>query len=230
MDYDEILNLIGGGYGRTPNAGLAPPASFGYINTTPLTKNLTKAKEMLDQLGYKDINNDGYREKPDGSKFQPDLKSRTDAPYPQAAQLVKTYLNSIGIDVQIKLIDVSSWSSIFIKAHDYDMGLARTSVWGTLDWAGYATCYFDKRNVCWSGNSNKDFEDLVDAYMAAPTIQKQLEYGAKIQQYYADNMPAFAVYWGTVIQPVSAKYTGYGLPPYLGIMSYVTFFNLQKVK
>jgi peptide/nickel transport system substrate-binding protein len=86
IDYDELLNIIGGGYGNRSNAGFAPRSHTATLkqenNTGP-----TKANAMLDTLGYVDVNHDGYREKPDGSKFQPDWK-HGQLPYPQAAQLI----------------------------------------------------------------------------------------------------------------------------------------------
>ncbi len=228
IDYDELLNIIGGGYGNHSNAGFAPRSTYGYIETRELTQDLTKANAMLDTLGYVDVNHDGYREKPDGSKFQPGLETRDNSPYPQAAQLIKTYLNNVGIDAQLKIEDASTLVTKFIDTRDYDMAVSRTTPWGMLDWAGYGSCYFDDRNIGWSGYSDTTFEKLVDSRMAAPTVEQQNALGAQIQEYYADNMPAIALYWGSLVQPVNAKYTGYAFDPMWGIMSYDTFFNLEK--
>lgn len=228
IDYDELLNIIAGGYGYHSNAGFAPRSTYGFVETRELTMNLTKANSMLDAAGYLDINNDGFREAPNGKLLQPELKTRDNAPYPQVAMLVKGYLNSVGIDAKIKIVDPSTLVTAFVETKDYDMAISRTTAWGMLDWAGYGTCYFDDRNIGWSGYSNASFENIVDSYMAAPSVQQQLNIGAQIQHYYAANMPAIALYWGSLVQPYNSKYTGYGVDPMWGIMSYSTFFHLHQ--
>lgn len=228
IDYDELLNIIAVGYGSNSNTGFAPRGTYGFVETEELTMNLTKANELLDAAGYVDVDSDGWREMPNGTDLAPELKTRSDAPYPQVATLMREYLNTVGIDAQIKIVDASTLVTAFVETKDYDMAIARTTAWGMLDWAGYGSCYFDDRNIGWSAYSDSEFEDLVDEYMAASTVQEQLDLGAQIQEYYAKHLPAIALYWGVFIQPVSTEFTGYEINPMWGIMSYGTFFNLRK--
>lgn len=230
IDYDELLNIIGGGYGTHSNAGFAPKCSYGYVETRQLEMDLAKANQLLDATGYKDVDNDGIREKPDGSAFQIELKTRDNSPYPQAGQLVKSYLESVGLSVELKIVDPSALITAFIDTRDYDMAISRTTAWGMLDWAGYGSCYFDDRNIGWSGYSDTEFENLVDARMAASSVDEQNALNVQIQNYYANNLPGIALYWGSLVQPVSAKYKGYAVNPMWGIMTYETFFNLEKAQ
>ncbi len=72
------------------------------------------AKKILDKLGYKDIDGDGWRETPDGKKLVLDLITRApgDAFFRDAiADEIANYLKAVGIKVQVeKLASKVYWS------------------------------------------------------------------------------------------------------------------------
>ena len=51
---------------------------------------------------------------------------------------------------------------------------------------------------------------------------------AEIQNYYAEEMPQFAVYSMNIIQPYNARYAGWEYNPLHGILDYGTLFNLHQ--
>ncbi len=96
--------------------GLATPAQFAPPMGTPLyDENLSKfaaeydpegAKAILDKLGYKDVDGDGFREAPDGSKFViPILYYEVTPAATPGVQLATQYWGDIGLKVDAKAME-----------------------------------------------------------------------------------------------------------------------------
>lgn len=65
-----------------------------------------RARQLLDDMGLIDINGDGMRELPDGSRFIPTLEYvDTETPKQISMELITSYWQAIGIDVRARLID-----------------------------------------------------------------------------------------------------------------------------
>ncbi|MEM9623924.1 MAG: ABC transporter substrate-binding protein, partial [Pseudomonadota bacterium] len=64
------------------------------------------AKSLFDEIGLVDIDGDGMREFPDGSKFIPTVEYvDTETPKQISMELITSYWNAVGIDVRPRLID-----------------------------------------------------------------------------------------------------------------------------
>lgn len=230
LDYNELRNLFTAGYGEPGTPGFLSSENYNYEDKGVLSQNVNKSKELLDSIGMIDRDGDGFREAPDGSKFQPELLTRTDsADYTRLSDMVKKYLNTVGIDVKIKLVDTTTFQKIANTEKTHDMIISSTTPWGMLTWCGYGSCYFDNRNIGYTVTTDPAYTSIVDSVFNTTDVagQKQLAY--EMQDYYASEMPAIALYSASVIQPYNDKYEGWSYDPMYGIMSYGTFFNLHKV-
>lgn len=98
---------------------------------------MEKSVELLEQAGYKDIDGDGVAEK-DGSSYQK-LKLRlivndsTDATRSEAAELIKSQLIQVGIDIEIVKLAYSAFGTeneyvTAIETGDFDLALAGFNV------------------------------------------------------------------------------------------------------
>jgi peptide/nickel transport system substrate-binding protein len=102
IDRDAIVALYGP-VGRAANNNLVVPPQYNSPNTF-YTYNPEKAKQLLDESGWKDTNGDGVRDK-DGKKMKIVFQTPTDLIYQQTQQVVKRSLETVGIEVEIKLTD-----------------------------------------------------------------------------------------------------------------------------
>ena len=118
-------------------AGLGKPADT--VSTSPNPEwspqipaeqqfdfNLDKAKQILDDAGYKDTNGDGIREMPGGGKplkFRYAVRTEGDVG-PPTAELISGWLREIGIATTQKVYDDSRLTEVIGKG-DYDL-----FVWG----------------------------------------------------------------------------------------------------
>lgn len=101
---------------------------------------------------------------------------------------------------------------------------------GMFAWESYYTTDIDGNAGL--GNAqvfDPKFLSLVQNLREA-TPEKMKPAAEAVQQYYAENMPAVALYWSEIIQPYNKAYTGWGYDPGFGtVMCYDTFFNLERV-
>jgi peptide/nickel transport system substrate-binding protein len=230
LDYEEMTRIFTAGYGSVPNAGFVPRGTPGFVETRKLVVDRGKAVKMLDDLGYRDTNNDGFRECPGGGPLQLELVARSDiAASGRVAELVKGYLEKVGIRVTLKLVDITLFRTISDEQKSHMMMLSRTTPWGMLMWGGYGTGYFDSRNIGWSVVDDPRFHQIVDRMVASIDQGAYRDTAGELQKYYAENLPAIPLYWDTLIQPYSGKWTGWKKDPMYGVLNEETWFNLKKV-
>ncbi len=213
IDYAKISELVFAGYGRVPTAGFVPdsfPQAHKSIRT--LETNAQKAMEMLEAAGYKDIDGDKMRETPDGKKINLTILSRSDSDaINRASELVQSNLRAIGIASTLRVLDTATWVANKDKM-EYDLVAFRTTPWGMLMHANYASGYFDSRRTgagVLHNLDDPDFLALCDKILST-TDQKVIdEIYQKFQQTYAQTLPAIALTWAKVVYPYSDKFSGW---------------------
>ncbi|AFD00552.1 ABC-type dipeptide transport system, periplasmic component [Methanocella conradii HZ254] len=225
INYGEIANLVGGGYGQAPNAGFVPTGSAYYVDTPRLTYNLSESKRILNSIGYKDVNGDGFREMPDGSLLKTTIYvSNAFDDAVRASSLVKEYLNAAGIAVDVRVVDQSTFNSVLGK---HDIVIFPATPAGMRMYAGFGSTYIDGRKLKLSNVTDPEYQSIVDGLMTTADNGRYDELSSSIQGYYASQLPAISLYWSDFIQPYNKKYEGWTPNPFWGILSYETFYNLH---
>jgi peptide/nickel transport system substrate-binding protein len=227
IDYEEIIKLDILGYGEIPSRGFIPPVMPGYKETAALRYDLEKAKNLLTDSGYIDRNGNGNRETPDAEEMKLSILISLD--YIRLAELVSDYLKAAGIDSQIKAVDYNTWISMKDK-NNYDLLLSRTSPWGMFMHANWATGYFDVRRtgegVLHNVNDPR-FLRLCDDILSTKNETKLMRYAADVQDYYAEFLPAIALYWSRVVTPYQKKFRGWSPNPLYGLYNIQNFLSLR---
>lgn len=225
INYDEILTLFAAGYGKKANAGFVPEGTKNYIETKPLTYDVNLTKQLLSGAGYKDVDGDGYVEYPDGKKLELTLCANGGiARDVRLSEMLIKYFKDAGVNVVPKIVDATTFSKIRAWQH---MELYSMSWWAASSWGGYATAWMDPRSFLFANITDPKFTGIVDNLMTASGPEKEKQFAADVQNYYAENCPAIALYWDDFIIPYNKKYEGYELSPFYGVLSYETLFNLH---
>jgi peptide/nickel transport system substrate-binding protein len=228
INYSEILQLDALGYGQVPNAGFVPPSMMSYKETARLEHNLTRAKAILEDAGYRDQDGNGILEGKDGKDIKLEFLTRSD--YQRATELVQEYLKLVGIDSELKNVDSSTW----IKQKDageYDLTVTRSTPWGMLMHANWGTGYFDSRRT---GEGvlhvldDQAFQKLCDDILSATSDDQLKDYAYELQDYYAENLPAVALYWNKVETPYNKNWQGWYSDPLYGIFNVDNFLSVEK--
>jgi len=105
VNRDAYADLIGGSAAHSAYSDSTP---FGNDTITAYTYDAAKAEEILDAAGYKDVNNDGYREMPDGSELVLNYLQAADHGSADSAILataVQSDLKNVGIHMEILSVE-----------------------------------------------------------------------------------------------------------------------------
>jgi len=229
IDYGEILKIDALDYGRVPGRGFVSPAMDGYVDLGPLTFDREEAARLLAAAGYVDINRDGWREDPGGKKMTLVLAARSE--YSRVVELLQDYLAKVGIAVQVRLVDQTTWVSLKDR-YAYDLTITRTTPWGMLMHAGWGTGYYDSRRTgagVLHTVADPTYLALCDKLLHTTDAALKQKLAREVQEYYAANLPGLALVWPEIVTPVSRSWQGWEPDPLFGIYNVATMVNLRKV-
>jgi len=123
-DKQKIIDVILLGYG-TPGVTLIPDGLGIWFNSSlkDYEYNVAKANQILDDAGYKDLNGDGIRETPDGSRS---LTFRINWPSdsinaPRLAELLSEMWKQVGVRLEAQALDPDTLTSVCCPAFDFDI-------------------------------------------------------------------------------------------------------------
>lgn len=132
IDRNAIITSVLEGIGTT-GTGLFPPDTYWAnksITTWPY--NPEKARQLLEEAGWKDTNGDGIVEK-DGKPFKVKLLTYSErAELPPIAEVMQQQLKNAGMDIEITVGTSSATEGIF-KTGEYDMYLVGRGLLFTPD-------------------------------------------------------------------------------------------------
>jgi peptide/nickel transport system substrate-binding protein len=230
VNYEELIKLDLLGYGEVPSRGFIPRIMPNFIETTPLRFEPDKAKNMITRAGYIDSNNNGIREDLSGNDLKLSILIHNE--FLRLAELVRDYLRTLDIDVSLKVVDTNTWINLK-DAYKYDLIISRTSPWGMLMHANWATGYFDSRRTGEGVLHTVDdpaFLKLCDNILATKDERELEKYAQKVQDYYAKNLPAIALHWRRIVIPYQKKFSGWSPNLLYGIYNIENFIKLRIIR
>jgi peptide/nickel transport system substrate-binding protein len=193
IDRDAIIKAVS--YGTAQKNELAiPKSSFWYTSYDKYSKNLSKAKELMSEAGYT------------GGSL--DMLATSD--YPEtvtAAQIIAADLEPLGIKVNIRQPDFSTWLDEQNKG-DFDMLM--------MGWLGNIDpddFYYSQQHTDGSSNaqhySNVTVDKLLDQARVEVDKDKRKQLYGEAAKIVADDASYIYLYNPAVIQAWSPKLKGY---------------------
>lgn len=113
IDREEWIDAFFGGYGKVLNAPI-PTSHWIAADNSELNQyeyDPEKAKELLEEAGYVDVNDDGFVEDPDGNEFVVNF-SHYDTGNPTfetRAQAIVQYWQDVGVNAELTMVEVSNY-------------------------------------------------------------------------------------------------------------------------
>tara|TARA_B110000090_G_C13383030_1_gene446557 strand:+ start:22 stop:1677 length:1656 start_codon:yes stop_codon:yes gene_type:complete len=169
-------------------------AKFDYL----ADYNPKKAMALLDSAGYKDTDDDGFLENPDGSAINFDIhvvNGWTD--WVQTVQMVSEYLAEVGIKANTKTVD---WAV-------YDKALKDGTYQASINWSrtngedpiqAYRDYYHTaQQGLSWHTNhgiSSERIDVIIDEYSATSDLSRRQEILAELMTFTGENLPFIALF------------------------------------
>jgi len=233
INYAQINEYGFSRYGTVPTGGFVPPTMPDYHDQLPKLKyDPAEANRILDSLGL-NKGADDFRKRPDGGDLELLLLGRNTAEEQRILELVKRYLEEVGLKVRLKTVDQNTWISLKDKK-DYDLVFFRTTPWGMLMHASYGSGYFDPRRTgagVLHNYDNQEFKSTCDEIMSTTDRARIRVLNRKLQELYARDLPAIALCWTDMVYPYRANWKGWQVHMIEGgLANHFSWFSLEPVE
>ncbi len=211
INYKRIGDSVAVGEAQVPGPGFVPASFPCFAHMPAFHTDIDQSKALLAEAGLIDHDGDGILETPEGEPVCLKLIARSDLfGDKQATKLLIHDLAQVGIAVEVMSADLSTWMAK-INKDDYHLILFRATPWGMLMGPGYGTGYFDSRTKGSGRLSSLDspaFHALCDKILATTDPDRLKELYTGVQEQYASQLPAIALYWTNNLYPYSDKWEG----------------------
>ena len=140
-----------------------------------------KAKQILDKQGYVDQDQDGYRDMPDGSKIDWELKVASNRPLLlRASQMIQQQFKAVGLKSHITTLDPASFRGLW-KSGKFDMRVMDITPHGIADQDMMIILYKGDKKRALVAETEKD--EIVKRWLDADTREERLAVSYELQSY-----------------------------------------------
>lgn len=219
IDRQAIVENLLYGHGSVINAPIAQQFwAYDEDAATPYEYDPEQAGTMLDEAGYEDTNDDGYRETPDGEEWVVNLNYPTGNQLREdSAPIIADFLDQVGIQVDLRQpTEMTAYQeNLTNNNEDWDLYLIGWSL-GSGDpdpsglWKSEAAYNFGRWN-------NPDSDQLMDEAMQAPEAFEQSHREEKYSEWqalFSEDLPALLLYAQNKIYAFNERLNGVEPMPY----------------
>ncbi len=227
VDYDSVVNIGMYGYAVVASPVLLSPAFEAKWNQDALAKaaeiglgvyDPDRAMDALDAAGYKDADDDGWRDNPDGSELSFKVQVVTGwTDWVTSVQIISQNFQDVGLNANIDVLDQGVWLNN-LQTGTYDSSIG----WGT---AGDPTGWSTIRNVIdsgmiapdgtaqaqlWSRWTSPETDQLLKNFVSTIDPEVQSDILNKLQMAIVDNVPVIPLFPGpTWYEWNDSRFTGF---------------------
>lgn len=197
INRDEyVAKALKGGADPGNPGHIHPESEWYYKDVKSYEYNPEKSKELLSSLGIKDTNSDGILEYK-GKELKYELIA-SEGDIPQT-EMLKKYMNDIGIDLEVKALDSKSVDSM-IKEGKFTLALSGHGSFGgdpvllqrfvSSPSSGSTPEITTQGGVNWS---NEEFNKIFEEQLKELDKDKRYEQVAKLQEIIAEELPTLTL-------------------------------------
>jgi peptide/nickel transport system substrate-binding protein len=213
-DKQKIIDVVLLGLG-TPGTTLIPEGLGFWYNSDikDYEYDVARANQILDDAGYADVNGDGVRETPDGSRS---LTFRINWPSdsidaPRMAELLSEMWGQVGVKLEAQAMDPDALTAVCCPAFDFDI-----MIWG---WGSdpdpnlllsVMTTDEIPTGSSETGYSNPEYDELYYQQAAELDLTKRKELVWKMQQIVHDDVVYIIPFYAESVQAYRKdRFTGW---------------------
>ncbi|MDF0727643.1 ABC transporter substrate-binding protein [Cytobacillus sp. S13-E01] len=234
IDKQNLVDTVLLGFAEVGSPGFIHPESPFYNSELKPVYDTEKAKQILEDAGFKDTNGDGFREDPNGEEI--DLTTLVHSNNPiriRVAELISESLNGIGIKNTVKALDDTTVISLMWP--DYDVSKGRNFDLGIFGWSNTMQLFPDRivelfysdpavGAVNIGGYKNPEFDKLSDQLRATFDEVERQNLIKDLQSFVADEAPIVTLYYQEIVNAYNPSiYDGYVFQAGKGIINKLSF-------
>lgn len=218
IDKQEIVEGVLLGLGQ-PATGPYKPGSWPYHGDVPrYPYEPQRARSLLDEVGWKDLDGDGVREK-DGRNFAfTILTNQGNDQRIKTGEIIQRRLQEVGIEVQLRVIEWASFLKEFIHPGKFDATILGWTI--PVDPDGYNIWHSSKtgaRELNFIAYNNPEVDRLLEQGRRVIPIEERRPFYQRLQEILAEDQPYTFLYVPDSLPVVAQRFYGIEEAP-AGIM------------
>lgn len=234
LDYEAFKEYFGSPYAASPNRSFAPPSLVGYKRTKELETDLDKAAECMRDAGY--VKSGSYWVK-DGERaeFALTVNAGKEA-HVGYAEYVKTQLERFGISVALDSVDSTAYnvktSNKFAAEQGSGIVTMQAAIMGFTAYgmSNLGDMYIDGNHAVQGGA--QVFSETLTAIRgdmsSAKTLDAYTAAAGRLQDFYAEETPAIALFWDSLIIARASNLEGVVIDGTFGLNNVNLWFSMTK--
>jgi len=231
INRELLINLIHLGHASPGVSIIAKATPFWFNNNLkPYEFNLSKAREILEEAGYKDRDGDGIRESTDGTKLEYTLLVLARWPEEmRAAEKIREWWEEIGVKLHLESADGGTICSYIYPNYEQDMFLWGYSARPDPNFS--LSILLERQIQMWndSGWVNPEYDALYDKQLHTLDRAERQRIVYRMQEIVYKNAGATVLYYMKTIGAYrSDRFAGFVNMPN-GIMSMLNAYSLRNV-
>lgn len=221
LDRQKYVDVKFRGFGQVANVPVSPLLwSYTEEGINKYEYNLDKAKELLDQAGWK-VGTDGIREK-DGQKLK--ISYLTRSKDDEFIPIAKENYKALGIELNPEIMDFNALVAK-LKQGDYDLAAVSTSILtDPHDAVGEFLTGFQGN---FSGYSNSKVDKLIQDGISTTDIEKRKAIYKELYKEITDDPAVILLSYKKGVSAFNARVQGLEVDNYTGISSSLPKLKIQ---
>jgi peptide/nickel transport system substrate-binding protein len=209
INKEEIISGVLLGLGK-PATGPYKPGTWAYngnVKTYPY--NPKKAKELLREAGWIDVNGDGILEKGGQSFVFEIITNQGNETRQKCAEIIQRQLKEVGINVKIRILEWAAFVNDFINKRRFDAVILGWTI--PLDPDAYDVWHSSKtapEELNFISYKNKEVDELLDEGRSTFNQKERKKYYDRFQEILAEDQPYTFLYVPEELIIISNRFRG----------------------
>ncbi|MFB6234372.1 MAG: ABC transporter substrate-binding protein [Halopenitus sp.] len=194
IDKESIVDVVMLGKAIPGNEGYPHPKSPWTAPDIGQPYEPEQARSTLDELGFRDRDDDGVRETPDGEPLSFTLKVPSNKPsYIRAAELVAEDLTAIGLETTAKTLDPGAIGDLF-SSRNFDMYISSITPHGVADPDQFVMSH--RSGYLWDKDIDYPaWDDLFEEWKQTDTVEERKDVLFEMQRLFNDQPTSLPLWY-----------------------------------
>jgi len=205
LDREAIVNRVLGGQGVVAHSPLIPDTWAYNSNVFTYDHDLPKAKELLDQAGWTDLDGDGIREK-DGRRLEFSLTTSGDPTWSRVVQELTRQWEELGVLVVPETVSFPRLVGEFLYPRRFEAILIAPEFAGDPDpYPFWHSTQIDQGGQNWSGFAHRRADEIMEEARVTTDQARRMQLYHEFQDIFAEQVPAILLYYPVYNYAIDAK-------------------------